>query len=402
MYDTLLPVLYSRVRIYDDPDIRNLVTFVHTILRNPTLAKVVHYLDLDSWDGSWKEDPDIHNPFEYDGYDANLIENADYIFCLAEERWYWIQALRGGLADVWLIILIPKLTNLRGIKITWPYGEGRVLTMFSRAAEYGAPLFPHLEEVFAEHCDTKNSVEASWMVPFFKFPAMRKLSGRMITDHDHDHVPGTRIQPCSGIEEIDLDMSNTEYGFCVWIQSCIALKSFRLEIGGPTVSECSIQSHRLRDSLSYHKTTLEKFWLRTDKESNRDLDEGWIGSFADFSALKMLHIPFAMLADFDEESATNRDMVPLLPPFLESLYLCQCDYGLINLAIDQVEALLGSRCLPNLTSLGLECSRAPEAARCRLSLISKRCEEAGITFVNLPPEQRETRDYLATVWPRSC
>jgi hypothetical protein len=381
------------------------IPLVSTILRNPTLAKAVHYLDLDSWDDqSWKEDPDILFEYDkYDGYDANLIENADcHIPSSAEEREYRIQALRDGYSDAWLAILIPQLTNLRGIKITWPYEARRVRTMFSKAAEDGGRLFPHLKEVFAEHCDTENSAEASWMDPFFKFPAMRKLSGRMIADRDHDHVPGTRILPCSGIEEIDLDMSNTEYGFSVWIQSCIALKSFRLEIGGPIVSEWSIHSHRLRESLSYHKTTLEKFWLRTDEESDPDLDEGWIGSFADFCVLKMLHIPFAMLVDFNEESATNRDLVSLLPPSLESLYLCQCDSGVTKLAIDEVEALLESRCLPNLTSLGLECQKPLEAARCRLSLISTRCEEAGITFVNLPQGQQETWDYLATVWPHPC
>jgi hypothetical protein len=402
MYNTLLPTLYSRVRLYyGDHNIESLAPFVNTILRNPTLAKTVQHLDLTAWAfDPWDTDPEAH--FEYKDYDTNLIEKTDCgLRYSAEEREFQIQDLRKGWTDAWLALLLPQLSNLKRIALNWPYEENKVDKMFSRAAEDHGRLFPFLEEAFAGHCDTEGCVDASRMEPFFKFPAMRILCGSMIADCYDETVPRTQIQPCSGIEHIDLSMTNTVHGLHVWIQSCIALKSFRLDIGGATVSESELQSHRLRESLSYHKATLEKLWFRTDEESDPDMDEGWIGSFADFLAMKVLIISFAKLVDFQKaESTTTRDLVPLLPPSLETLYLCDCDYEVTNLALEQVEALLDSPRLPKLTLLGLECSRSLEAVRNRLDLIAARCEEKGITFVNFPPCQPETWDYLETIWPR--
>ncbi|KAJ5293722.1 hypothetical protein PENANT_c002G02870 [Penicillium antarcticum] len=400
MYNMLLPTLYSQVRLCDGHhDIETLAPFLNTILRSPALAKEVQHLNVQDWGYSpWEKD--LQARFDYNEYDSNLIENADCgIPYSAEEREFQLQGLRKGDSDAWLALLIPHLNNLQSLDIAWPYEENKVNLMFSKAAEDKGCLFPHLQEVYGAHCDTEGGVDSYYMNPFFNFPAMRKVSGNMIVEFEKEEIPGTPVKRCSGIEEIDLALSNNEYGFRFWIQSCIALRSFRLDVGGPIVSSISIQSGYLQESLSYHKTTLERFWLRTDEESDRDEDGGWIGSFAEFSALKMLHVPFAMLID-NLEAETHWELEALLPPSLESLYLCQCDSDLVILAIDQIETLLGLRCLPKLTSLGLECYMPKESIRHRLSLLSKTCEEAGVTFVNLPPAQLETWDYLETVWPR--
>ncbi|KAJ5749232.1 uncharacterized protein N7511_010928 [Penicillium nucicola] len=400
MCNLLLPILYSQVRLCDCHfDIQTVVPFLITILRYPELAKAVQHLDLNDWRYSpW--DPRIQPRFDYEDHHKRLLKKADLgVRYSCEEEQLLFQGLEMGDSDAWLAVLIPQLTSLKSLRIAWPYEENKVNTMFAKAAEDGGRLFPHLQEVKAGHCDIEGYLDTDYLDPFFKFPAMRRVVGVMVAEDEEDNAPEPPSQRYSGVEKIELVMSNTVYGFPVWIQSCMALRSFHLDIGGPSISDVSIQSDPLRESLSYHKTTLETLWIRTDEEADRDEDEGWIGSFADFSALRMLQIPFKMLIDFDPETGTNQELRELLPPTLTFLYLCQCDPDLVVLAIEQIEALLDSRCLPKLVSLGLECSRPKKSIRPRMDLLTSRCKEMGIAFVNLPPSQRETWYYLGRNWP---
>ncbi|KAJ5815952.1 hypothetical protein N7447_008185 [Penicillium robsamsonii] len=400
LYTVLLPTLYSRVVLCDvrNHTIWQVSRFFNTIAREPQLANAVRALRLESWD---TEDDIAYIDCEF-VYDRQLIDGVVAGTCWSTQPY---DELRRGNTDAWLALLLPQLKGLRQISICYPYGSEYVEDMFVKAAKEDDTAFRRLADAFAESSDTENSIHASCMEPFFKFPAMRRIGGSAMVDCDReDGEP--RITPFSGVTDIDLDMTNTECGFGVWIESCKALKTFRLNIGGSMVSDGpDIVSAPLRGSISLHKSTLEAFWICGESYQNPEDDDGWMGSFADFSMMKYLHISISMLAGLDENFEPTQDLVALLPPSLKTLFLCHCPHELLDWAVDQLERLVNSNCLPRLTSLGLEGwgpSEVEESSlgtMCRLEELDERCSEAGLYFATSIGSHRTVPSRFVSLWP---
>ncbi|CAI7627552.1 unnamed protein product [Penicillium glandicola] len=377
LYTVLLPTLYSQVTLCDvrNHTIGQVSRFLNAIARQPQLANAVRSLRLETWETE-DDNEDIDCEFEYD---AELVDRlvAD-TRCFTKPR---DQLMRGN-TDAWLALLIPQLKGLRQISICYPYGSEYVNEMFVEAAKEDTTPFPRLTDAFAEWYDTENGIHASCMDPFFKFPAVRRIGGSSMVDSDREEE-APRITPFSGVTDIDLEMTNTECGFGVWMESCKALKTFRLNVGGAIISEGpDLVSTRLRESLSLHKTSLEAFWLCGESYEPLDDDDGWMGSFADFNMMKYLHISISMIAGLDDNLESTKDLAALLPPSLETLYLCHCPEELLEWSLDQMERLIDSNSLPRLTSLGLEgygLSEAHESSlqtMCKLAELDKKCTEA--------------------------
>ncbi|KGO75566.1 hypothetical protein PITC_098490 [Penicillium italicum] len=400
LYTVLLPTLYSQVILGDvsNHTIGQVSRFFNAIARRPQLASAVRALRLESWDTEDDTD-DIDCEFEYDG---ELIDGLVAGTCWSIQPH---DQLQRGNTDAWLALLIPQLKGLRQISICYPYGTEYVEKMFVKAAKEDTTAFPRLTEAFAEWYDTENSIPASCMEPFFKFPAMRRIGGSYIVDSDRE-AGEHRIAPFSGVTDIDLEMTNTECGFGVWVESCKALKTFRLNIGGGMVSEGpDLVSAPLRESISLHKSSLEAFWLCGESYQPPEDDDGWMGSFADFEMMKYLHISISMLARLNDDFEPTQEIVALLPPSLETLYLCHCHNELLEWAVDQIEHLLDSNCLPRLTSLGLEGYGPSEVHQSSLETmrklegLNKRCADAGIFFASSIGSHRVIPSHFVSLWP---
>jgi hypothetical protein len=277
--------------------------------------------------------------------------------------------------------------------------------MFVKAAREDTKSFRRLKDAFAEWSDSENSIRASCMEPFFSFPSMRRIGGSSMLDSGRKQG-APRIKPYSGVTDIDLDMTNTECGFGVWLESCKALKTFRLNIGGLMISDGpDIVSAPLRESISLHKSTLEGFWVCGESYQDPDEDDGWMGSFADFNTLKYLHISVAMLAKLNENFEPTQEFTTLLPPSLETLFLCHCHNELLDWTVDQLERLVTSNCLPRLTSLGLEGWGPSEVEESsletmrKLGELEKRCADIGLYFATSIGSHRAVPSHFVSLWP---
>ncbi|CAI7677734.1 unnamed protein product [Penicillium discolor] len=400
LYTVLLPSLYSQVILGDvsNHTIGQVSQFFNAIARQPQLARAVRSLRLESWD---TEDDNEHIDCEFE-YDPDLIYRLIAGTCWSTQPYGQLQR---GNTDAWLALLIPQLKGLRRISICYPYGSEHVGKMFVKAAKEDTTTFSRLTEAFAEWFDTEYSIHASCMEPFFKFPAMRRIGGSYIVDSGREEGE-PRITPFSGVTDIDLEMTNTESGFGVWIESCKALKTFRLNIGGEMVSDApDLVSAPLRESISLQKASLEAFWLCGESYQPPEEDDGWMGSFADFDMLKYIHISISMLAKLDDNFEPTQELVTLLPPSLETLYLCHCHNELLEWAIDQIERLLDSNCLPRLTSLGLEGYGPSEVHESsletmrKLEELNKKCADAGVFFATSIGSHRMVPSHFVSLWP---
>ncbi|KAJ5481541.1 hypothetical protein N7475_000353 [Penicillium sp. IBT 31633x] len=347
VYEVALPVLYSDVILCRGPrhSVGQLSRFFYTIAQRPHLAGVVRALQLAVWET--EEDQAVDCKFEYDDeLINNFLPDAPWRDKLAQ------QLFRGN-TDAWLALLIPHLKGLKRISMCYPSYPEYVDKMFCDATKEGEAAFPRLTEVLADWRDAKHGIHPSSMEPLFKFPVMRKIVGTSISEYSCEESESS-ITPSSGITDIDLNDTNTEYGFGKWIESCKALRSFRLTTSGSLASDGPVVlTTLLRKSISLNKTTLERFWL----SGQRQIDEyfrGQMGSFVDFSALKYLRVPVATLVDPTQDSWSAQKLASFLPPSLEILYLCHCEPGMFGWALDQIEDLVDSKPLPHLTSVGLE------------------------------------------------
>lgn len=400
LYTVLLPALYSRVILGNctHHTIGQASRLVNAIARRPQLANAVRSIRLGYWD---TEDANEEVDVDYE-YDRELLDGFVAGTCWSKQPH---EQLRLGNTDAWLALLLPQLKGLRRISICYPDMSEYVTGMFVKAAREDTTAFSRLVEAFGEWYDTENSIHASLMDPFFKFPAMRRVGGHAIVDNAREEEE-TRIIPFSDVTDIDLDMTNTECGFRVWIESCKALKTFRLNIGGGMISDGpEIVSAPLQESISLHKTTLEGFWLCGESYEPPEDDEGWMGSFADFSMLKYLHISISMLAKLDEDFEPTQELMAILPPSLETLYLCHCHNELLGWAVDQIDRLIESNCLPRLTSLGLEGYGPSEVQQSsletmrKLEELHKKCADAGVFFATSIGSHRVVPSHFVSLWP---
>lgn len=378
----VLPILYSNVPLNG---MRAISSFLYSVVRNEKLATAVRFLALYHWevpDANWSS----NDKFEYD---VELVDTLmGEVECSEEERAKWIKHLESGVSDAWLALILPRLKGLRTLNIEWPLHAHYVPEMLAKAASEDVPVFPQLEEVYAAWYDTENGFEASLMLPFFKFPAMRKIAGHMLVEDSDVEQTVTRSSP---ITEIDLINSNSSYGMKSWIESCQALKRFRITYGGALISFDEIDMPALYRSLQLHKATLESVCFCLN---NEEISDGSLGSLADFTALKTLHVPISQLTRLGDDPMRRRELKDFLPPSLEKLYLCECfpiDLGWIS---NQLEDLINLSVLPNLMHLCVEAyyinDPRNEQPRRRLE---NRCKDAGIIFNAYPEGHEEDSDF---------
>jgi hypothetical protein len=382
--------------------------FLSTIARKPKYASMVRVLDLGSWETEGTCDAHGYpNDFDFDrDLTEKLVREATSDETQQEK---WVKHLEMGITDAWLALLIPKMTNLRKISIVWTGDTDYVTNMFVKVAKSETPVFPHLEEAWSAHWDTENGAETELMLPFFKFPSMRKIGGFMLYDGlDWDDEYGQN-EPfkdvnigCSSITDIDLRMTNATNGLQTWIRACKALKTFRIGDGGNMVSYDPSHRGKLYEALLFHKSTLEALSI-SDDSGGYESDENenlFMGSFADFTNMKILHIACESILERDDEGNPTQNLMDVLPTSLELLSLYDSNGTLLQWWIEQFELLLDSNFCPNLKTICVEVSsfRRPEVTPQEEEL-KRRCQERGVSFLVLGSGSEEVVDYWNSVWP---
>ena len=392
LYPLIRPTLFSHISLCG---VKAISSLLYAIVREEKFASAVRYLELISWDVPDCPHPN-NEPFEYD---AELMHRlVGEVQCPEERKDPWEKHLESGVDDAWLGLLIPRLNGLRKIVLNWPHSAEWVPDMLVRAASENTSPFPRLEEAYSSWWDTEYGVEASLSLPFFKLPSMRKIGGYMVVDDPDDPRPLTHSSP---ITEIDLDQSASIDGMRTWIESCQALKHYRICYGGATVSDEDMNTPAIRQSLELHKTTLESVWICPNSEMLGR--RPWIGSWSEFTSLKCLHVAFPDLFGVDDDAAMPfRRLGDILPPSLEKLYICECKGHYLSWAPKKLEELIDQRVLPHLKHLTLEgypggVIYKPETQQ-PFHQLKQRCDEAGIIF-NAYSEENQERAALDFNWP---
>jgi hypothetical protein len=382
--------------------------FLSTIVQRPKYASMVQVLHLGSWE--------TEGTCDAHGYPSDFDFDHDIVEKLVREatsdktmQGKWIKHLGMGLTDAWLALLIPRLTNLRKISIVWTGETDYVTNMFIEVAKSEIPVFPHLEEAWAAHWDTENGAETELMLPFFKFPSMRKIGGFMLhdgLDWDDEYSQQDPFKDvdigCSSITDIDLKMTNATNGLQTWIRACKALRTFRLGDGGGTVSYEPSHRGKLYEALLFHKTTLQAIsisddWSGMDPGEN---ENSFMGSFANFTNLKILHIPCETILEMDDEGNSTQSLMDVLPSSLELLSLYDSYGTLFHWLLEQFELLLDSNFCPNLKTICVEFSSSSRAQfTSKEEELMRRCQERGGSFQVLGWKHDEVGEYWESVWP---
>jgi hypothetical protein len=352
-------------------------------------------------------------------FDDNLVRKLVYgrTGYSDEERSKWLNDLEHDNEDAWLALLIPQLKELRKLNVTWPHGVYHVLNMLQRAATEPEPMFAHLEEAYGAWSDTENAFSSHYMDPFFKFPSMRKVGCYMLAeaandDDDDEYVPGwhdskTPIREMlprqsSNITEIDLQESNAAEGMRDWVQACKALESFRIAHGGAQISFDDFQPRKIYESLTLHKSTLESVWVE-NYDGCGNYDDEWMGSFVDFTALRLLCASFDNLVGLDEHGLHVQKLGDVLPSSLETLYVSLEGDRNFNAAIDQLAELAASESFPKLATIHLEHwdLKKPENAA-RYEWLEQRCQQASVLCFSHQSTwwtEGEEQEMMELMWP---
>lgn len=413
-YALFIDKLYSNVTLFKSIDESKWYSFIDSIVRQPALAEAVKSLFIHAWAITRYGVQDFE-------CDSSLISNlVSAIPQSDEEREEWENDANAGIADAWLGLVLPRLSNLERIDIVLPHGSVYFHEVLQKAARGDIQAFSKLEEAYISWHDTKYAVASLYLMPFFHFPNMRKLGGSKISEREspsENEMGGRELPPplikSSGITHLDFRHSNsTITGMSSLIESCKALKSFRVGYGGVMVSDDDFYPHALVNCLKrHHKTCLERLWIDVDDCSMvTEVEDDPIGSLGEFQVLKQLHIRLQDLLDFSwhSQQPPRIQLKDTFPSSLKILFLslCQCDH--LQHLPQQLEEMIQSRRDLQLGKLYIEVDNA-ELEHFGPSIVKLRdiCAAVGIMFEvislqtrwDMSLETQEQRQHYESMWP---
>jgi hypothetical protein len=414
-HELFITTLYSNVTLFKSFDDCTWYSFVQTVARKPHLAEAVRSLYLHPWDVEDGAEDVECDPNLASELVEEIILDDDHNDGWEKEREEWEENAQSGIPDAWLGLILPRLTNLRRIDIFLPYGATYFHKTLRKAAVGDIPPFPNLEEAYISWYDTHNAVASPYLLPFLRFPSMRKLGGSKIAEFnpatfadDTDELVERPPTESSGITHLDFEDSNsTENGMIDLIGSCKALQSFRLGYGGAMVSGDDFYPRALVESLKKrHTKSLERLWVEVDCDGPVDGDDMLIGSLAEFTALNRLHIRLPDLLDFHQRGQAPRNALKdVLPPSLTILYLSWCERAQLQYLPQQLEDLIQSRreSESQLVKLDIQDEGDVPPTDPVIEQLRDICSAAGINFkfVCVKDMDWATRwEYRLSTWPR--
>ncbi|KAK2801388.1 hypothetical protein FQN50_007774 [Emmonsiellopsis sp. PD_5] len=394
LHRLVLPLVLENITLRD-PEAYELISLVHTLLRNPDLASSTRTLEFDNspidLNGSaWYYDHPGEFPSPEEGLDVdlNIIEPAvQQLFTADDEvpQKQLLAQLRAGNAYAWIALLLFSIPNVQELRFSEQFSFIFITNLIARAAARlppfdSRPAFARLARVYMKRGDGEDELPSSALLSFFAFPSMRSVYGRMIIDQgDWDEVVSDSEEEeepdrwkkqraqikigdtafsnkptTSSVTEICLSMSTCCLAIPDLIEPCKYLKSFKYEHSSDYMQAAGFLPGKLADSLSLVKSSLEHLWLEYDGRSigydgPAKRDEPF-GSLADYTSLKTLRIRIVNLIGHSlrnadgslpaDTKAFRQRLTHVLPRSLESLYIIDVHQGdFIDLAL-AVESLV--------------------------------------------------------------
>ncbi|KAL3467279.1 hypothetical protein BJX64DRAFT_166550 [Aspergillus heterothallicus] len=359
--------LFSRA-LFRSAVLRNLEQvqcFLKAIVRQPSLAFVIQYLDLSQWESAPAQPSFSSNELAQLSIWAKSFGHSD------EERVQWERDLLDNDEEAWIALLVSLASNVRSLKLAYPRENKYVDRMFERAVNtesvHDRPTFSRLEEVSLSHMkdvECKGSLSPAQIKPFFQLPFMRTISADNViepqttsteeneaeTESQDDHSSAQEPLSTSSISEITFNSSNAPQGLQTLINLCPSLNILKYQHSDDHALASGFNPTSFFTSLSTIKPTLQTLWLDnlgthhafTASGLNETYD-GYFGSLAEFTSLKDLRIRLPNLLDMGYTFEPSLPLTEVLPPSIERLYVESCKENSLPMLADQLGSLLEAR-----------------------------------------------------------
>jgi hypothetical protein len=365
-HDLFLPLVYRKVLIHHWRDANS---FLHAILKRPALARAVRELDVTDWIP--RIVPDV---------DSNLIDNSaplreflDTASHSKPESDQWTQDLRRGLADAWVALIIPLLSRLRKLQISYGTRSPCLDRIIQRALDFerpfcAGPAFQHLRDVSLHHREDLDQIDdlettadsqspSTLLFPFFQLPSVRAITANSVIDPSSVVSPSEELTKdtkprlgFSSITDIDLRSSSGNHGMEAFVSSCADLKSFKYQHSDSHVLSLGYQPSAFYRSLSHGKSSLQTLWLDhygshhpfTAAGLNQSHDE-WFGSLVDFTALREVRVRLPNLLDIRYQNEPTTPLIECLPSSLETIYIEGCEERYLGMLVAQLQTVIKNR-----------------------------------------------------------
>ncbi|KAJ5474216.1 hypothetical protein N7475_003782 [Penicillium sp. IBT 31633x] len=367
-HDLFLSLVYQKVSIHGWQDANS---FLHAILKRPALARAVRELDTTDWHAKELSDDDCNEISQSECLTGWL--HAVTHSKLESDQ--WAQDLRQGLADAWVALILPLLSQLRKFDLVYGTRAPCLDRVMQRAVKCEKPFtvqpaFRHLVEVALHHRDdldhsdhredTQDGISPSstLLLPFFQLPSVRALTANSVLDPSSVTATPSEEQmedeksslSFSSITDIDLRASSGNHGMEALVSSCADLKSFKYQHSDSHVLSHGYQPSAFYRSLTHSKKSLQTLWLDhygshhhfTAAGLNQSYDE-WFGSLADFTALRELRVRLPNLLNIQYQSEPTTPLIECLPSSIETLYIEGCEERYLGMLVAQLQTIIKSR-----------------------------------------------------------
>ncbi|KAJ5860085.1 uncharacterized protein N7529_007395 [Penicillium soppii] len=378
-HNLFLPLVYREVHIHNWRDANS---FLHAILQRPGLARAVRKLDLTKWQVQSMSDNEYHETEN----SALLIKWVTAASHSRIESQRWIECLAKGLSDAWIALILPLLTQLRKLHLTYstisPYLERIMQRAVDCEAPFAAqPAFRYLNKVSLHHQDFDNRDDwdsprvqsrapSKLLLPFFQLPSVRAITANSVMDPSSIPTGAERLAEddrlrvgFSSITEIDLRASSGNHGMEMLIASCANLKSFKYQHSDSHIFSHGYQPSAFHRSLRHSKKSLQTLWLDnygshypfTAAGLNQSQDE-WFGSLVEFIALREVRVRLTNLLDIRYQNEPSTPLIECLPSSLETLYIEGCEERYLGMLVSQLQTVIKNRLgrFPRLKCVDIE------------------------------------------------
>lgn len=378
-HDLFLPLVYRKVSIYHWQAANS---FLHAILERPALARAVRELDLADWHAKSVSDDECNQVQT----SASLRRWLDAVSFSTLESDQWAQRLGQGVADAWVALILPLLSQLRKLSLAYTTNSPYLDRIMQKAVDceksFSVQPFRHLREVSLHHREDldhsehlgnaggETQLSSTLLLPFFQLPSVRAITANSVVD------PSSTTQPSeeptddqkprlgfSSITEIDLRASSGNHGMETLVSSCADLKSFKYQHSDSHVLSHGYQPSAFHRSLTHSKKSLQTLWLDhygshypfTATGLNQSHDE-WFGSLVDFTALQEVRVRLPNLLDIRYQNEPTTPLMECLPSSLEILYIEGCEERYLGMLVSQLQTVIKNRRtrFPGLKRLDIE------------------------------------------------
>ncbi|KAI9926083.1 hypothetical protein MW887_004544 [Aspergillus wentii] len=269
-----------------------------------------------------------------------------------EKETVWYEDLtKGTNADAWVALLLPHLTNLQAFHLPLEYSPwiDQVLLHAENCKELfpeEPPLLPRLTKIYAI-CSEPTRRRGGGAVPFLRLPSLRSFRAicsvlETRKTRDLEKMP----QGFSNVTDIFIIAMASERSLHWLINSCKRLEYFLYIQTTGRVAAANSPS-RVCKSLYRHRETLQLLAYRgydvdiprvgqkeasksdvedssDDENSDTELRDEFLGSLADFSSLRGIHVRASNIVDPIADPDPTHDMRRLseyLPSSLDIINL---------------------------------------------------------------------------------